>query len=250
MQDCQALANRRCLILGSGNTASDLASNLLEAGAQQIHLSTRSIPPMIPREWGPFTMEGVTYYALRHLPSSCLCDAVLALFCNVTNGYHWWEDYFPAGMPSWQAYKERRVPTIDKGRFIKGIKDGSIIVHGPPHQACGNHVSFEVFEDDSHRHRQADDTACFDIVILATGYGSGIRGLSVFADEAGHCDGLHTVGFTNGRSLLPLLEIGKESQEVAGAIAREEIKSSLVARVVDNAKFHHDVEQHVDFLPV
>ncbi|CAN0407293.1 unnamed protein product, partial [Discosporangium mesarthrocarpum] len=64
VKDLQAMAahgqGRGVCIVGMGNSACDIALALLEKGAREVHISTRSIPPIIMRQWGPLSLEWVS----------------------------------------------------------------------------------------------------------------------------------------------------------------------------------------------
>eukprot|EP00752_Nemacystus_decipiens_P001331 g1321.t1 len=207
-------------IVGMGNSACDLAVALLANGADKVHISTRSAPPIIMREWGPLSLEWVSR-ATQFLPA-LVSDRVLSAFAAAKWGKGWRAKVFPPGVrQTWNACASNRIPCIDKGCLVKALLGGRIVVHGPVDWASGRTLRFQATgEFLAPSNRRA--TGSFDTVILATGFDShahqGWLDPALLA-EGGRRGAVHTVGFDNGRALLPLRQIGVDARRVAARIA-------------------------------
>ncbi|CBN76497.1 conserved unknown protein [Ectocarpus siliculosus] len=223
--EAKALASRAAsgggiCIVGMGNSACDLAVALLANGLDRVHISTRSAPPIIMRQWGPLSLEWVsrptkqhpsTPRAVQFLPARAI-DKVLSMFAAAKWGRGWRDRVFPPGVrQTWSACSSNRVPCIDKGSLVPSLLSGRIKVHGPIDWANGKTLRF----------RHSGATVPFETVILATGFDSSVHGwLEPSALDEGVRSGVvHTVGFDNGRALLPLRQIGTDARRLAARIA-------------------------------
>eukprot|EP00903_Cladosiphon_okamuranus_P007184 g6976.t1 len=128
-------------IIGMGNSACDLAVALLENGADKVHISTRSAPPIIMRQWGPLSLEWVSRVT-QFLPAR-VADQLLSLFAAAKWGKGWRARVFPRGVrQTWSACASNRIPCIDKGSLVKALLGGRIVVHGPVDWADGTTLRF------------------------------------------------------------------------------------------------------------
>ncbi|CAN0067124.1 unnamed protein product, partial [Ectocarpus sp. 8 AP-2014] len=241
--EAKALASRAAsgggiCIVGMGNSACDLAVALLANGVDRVHISTRSAPPIIMRQWGPLSLEWVssrplhnktdyiatsppthhrpdslagTERAVQFLPARAT-DKVLSMFAAAKWGRGWRDKVFPPGVrQTWSACSSNRIPCVDKGSLVPSLLSGRIKVHGPIDWANGKTLRF----------RHSGATVPFETVILATGFDSSVHGwLEPSALNEGVRSGVvHTVGFDNGRALLPLRQIGTDARRLAARIA-------------------------------
>ncbi|CAN0130131.1 unnamed protein product [Ectocarpus sp. 12 AP-2014] len=213
--EAKALASRAAsgggiCIVGMGNSACDLAVALLANGADRVHISTRSAPPIIMRQWGPLSLEWVSR-AVQFLPARAT-DKVLSMFAAAKWGRGWRDRVFPPGVrQTWNACSSNRIPCIDKGSLVPSLLNGRIKVHGPIDWANGKTLRF----------RHSGSTVSIETVILATGFDSSVNGWlepSVL-NEGVRSGVVHTVGFDNGRALLPLRQIGTDARRLAARIA-------------------------------
>eukprot|EP00960_Hanusia_phi_P029708 748118-Hanusia_phi.AAC.1 len=144
VRSMQAMTGRDVLLVGMGNSATDIAMSLLPR-ARSVTLSVRSVPPIVRREWGPLAVEWVSRLCLQHLPPA-LADGIVDLFIAVNFGRAWWKPFFPPGASQWRPFQSRRVPIIDKwagrrgGGLVESIRTGALRVRGPLMQARGRHA--------------------------------------------------------------------------------------------------------------
>ena len=135
----EALALRRVLVVGFGNSAADIAMALLERGAPGVTVAVRSVPPVVRRQWGPLAVEWVSRAGLQFLPPA-LADLAVDLFIAVNFGRRWWRAApdLPDDAREWRAFASRRVPVIDKwagqpgGGLVAAVQSRRIRLVGPP----------------------------------------------------------------------------------------------------------------------
>ncbi|CAM9439027.1 unnamed protein product [Chrysoparadoxa australica] len=192
-------------IVGMGNSACDLAIELVKRGTGKVIISVRAAPPIIMREWGPLSLEWVTKLLAQYLPAS-FGDFMIDLAGKLRWGWNWRETVFPrdALSQSWQACKTSRVPVIDKGDLVDNLLKKRRLSVRP--SIIGSSSGALQFSD-------SGEWFNFDAVILATGFEQAWHGITAGA-------GVHMVGFENGKALIPLLQIGKDAQAAAKAIAK------------------------------
>ena len=167
-----ALTGKRILLVGSGNSALDLTESLRNHGLKSLHMSWRSIPPIVPRQWGILGVECLSYYLLQYLPAE-LSDGIVLCFYRFLNGSSY--TYHLPGQqlyPNWYPYSAGKVPPIDKGTFVQGVRDKSIIIHADISHAAGNRIYFE-------NKPLIDGNICndhieVDTIVLCTGYTEGL----------------------------------------------------------------------------
>jgi putative flavoprotein involved in K+ transport len=153
-------AGKRVLVVGPGNSGTEIASDLAEHGAAYVALSIRTPPPIVPRD--PFGMPVQrTGILLSFLPVS-IADRMGRLTTRLVLG-----DLESYGLPSaeWSPFSSRRVPVIDVG-FVSALKRG--LVHLRPALARLD-ASEAVYADGTREP--------FDVVIVATGFSTGLREL-------------------------------------------------------------------------
>ena len=155
-----AFAGRRVLVVGAGNSGTEIATDLAEHGAASVMLSVRTPPPVVPRDPFGFPVQR-TSILLGFLPPS-VADRFARLTARVVLG-----DLTRFGRPaaSWLPYSARRVPVIDVG-FVAALKRGSVQIR--PALARLTRTG-AVFADG-----RADDV---DVVIAATGFRTGLQEL-------------------------------------------------------------------------
>jgi cation diffusion facilitator CzcD-associated flavoprotein CzcO len=161
----QGFAGRRVLVIGSGNSGTEIACDLAEQGASFIANSIRTPPPVAPREFlgTPVQVFGIVMSAL---PVS-LADRIGAVIARVAIGDLSSYGVHPA---VWQPFSAHKVPIIDVG-WVKELKKGHVHLRPGVVRLTPTGV---VYEDG-----QAEG---FDVIIAATGFKTG---LSDLIDEAG-----------------------------------------------------------------
>jgi cation diffusion facilitator CzcD-associated flavoprotein CzcO len=208
----------RVLVVGAGNTGGEIALDLLEHGCT-VAMCIRGPLHVIPREFmgRPSQVTGV---ALRWAPI-WFRDQLTLWVSKRAYG-----DLSEVGLRRpdigvlTQIETQRKIPLIDIGT-IERIRSGDITVYPGIERFDPSGVCFV----DGRR----DD---FDVVVLATGYRSGIESLveggASIVDDAGYpktiryqtaLPGLFTLGFTNVSTGL-LRQIGIEAPQLADELAR------------------------------
>lgn len=209
---------KRVLVVGSGNSATEVAVDLAAAGIT-VDLAVRTPPTILRRDtWGiPTQPLGIV---LRRAPDA-IANPLGAAFRKVTI-----PDLTAAGLPAPSApYSQFRrtgtIPVLDHG-FVTAVRSGTITVRPGVAELDGN----EVVHSDGSRSQPG-------AVVAATGYRTGLesilgplglldeRGLpSVgFQGDPRRAPGLYSVGITVVLSGL-LREIGLDARRVARSIAR------------------------------
>jgi putative flavoprotein involved in K+ transport len=209
-------AGKRVLVIGSGNTATEICVDLLEQGVKDLTISIHSFPTIVPRDpFGvPIQVWGLILFPLPRT----IKDAIVSMVARLQLG-----DLSRYGLhkPEWRVFGDGRIPTIDVG-FVDALKQGKIKIAGKIQHFTVQGVTFE----DGNTHE-------FDAVIAATGYRTGLQDLLdipdvVHADgsllvtcgEPNHHAGLWFVGLENSPAGL-LLAARVQSRNLAKHIARQ-----------------------------
>ena len=210
---------RHVLVIGAGNTGSEIALNLVEGGASHVALAIGNPPNFVPRTvFGiPLQFIGI----LTHLLPLRINDALGYMIQWLTIG-----SLSEYGVPQptkgifTQAKRNYHIPTIDAGT-VEAIRHGLIEVVPAVIQLDGDDVVL------SNGRRLTPD-----VIIMATGYKTGLHALVghlnildqqeiplVRGGRASHRHpGLYFVGFDNVLS-GNLRGIGIEARRVAQYIA-------------------------------
>ncbi len=214
----QPFVGRRVLVVGAGNSAADIAVDLVRGGASGVSISVRTPPQIVPRTVGGIPMQSVAV-ASRPLPA-WVGDAIVRAVQNVVHG-----DLSRHGVPtpresvSAQFRRADVVPVIDVD-WVRRLKRGELTVVAAV-------ASFQ-----SQRVVLADGSSVTpDAVIAATGYRRGLerlvgdlgvidqRGRPVTGEANESLPGLYFVGYTNPLS-GNLRELGLHARVIADRIAR------------------------------
>ena len=212
-------AGKDVLVVGSGNTGTELAVDLAEHGAARVRLSVRTIPHILRRSAGPYAAQ-YTGIAVRHLPAA-LVDRAAALVERATT-----PDLTAYGLPRpdtgllTRVERDNAIPVQDVG-IIDAIRSGRV----EPVAALESFDGDSVVLADGSRVEP-------DVVLLATGYSHGLEpliGHLGLLDGTGHpverggatargARGLWFNGFTNPISGM-LREIAIDAKKIALAMA-------------------------------
>jgi putative flavoprotein involved in K+ transport len=153
-------AGKRVLVVGLGNTGAEIATDLVEQGASYVAVSVRATPPVVPRDFllTPVQLFGI---ALSRVPPH-IADRIGSAIARVAIG-----DLRRYGLssPQWFPFSAKRIPVIDVG-FVQNLKAKRIAVRPPVDRFTQDGVVFIGGMEDA-----------FDVVILATGYDTGLRTL-------------------------------------------------------------------------
>lgn len=209
-------AGQRVLVIGAGNSGSEIAVDLVEQGAAFVAISIRTPPPIVPRD--PFGMPVQrSGMLLSRLPPR-LADRLARAVARLSLG-----DLTRYGLPppAWLPYAAQHPPVIDVG-FVDALKRGLVHIRpGVARFTPGGVVYADGCEE------------AFEAVIAATGFTSGLERIldaPDALDEQGYprapsgtptaYPGLYFVGYT--RSLRGhLFEANRDSRRLAALLARQ-----------------------------
>jgi putative flavoprotein involved in K+ transport len=151
--NASAFTGERVLVVGAGNSGTEIATDLVENGASYVALSIRTPPPIVPRD--PFGLAVQrTGILLSFLPAT-IADDLARLTSRLVLG-----DLTPHGLPSaaWMPYSARRIPVIDVG-FVSGLKRGLVHIRPALIRLTSEGAVF-----------QGGSAESFDVIIAATGF--------------------------------------------------------------------------------
>ena len=123
--DASPYVGKEVLVVGAGDSASDVAVDLVEAGAACVWLSVRTSPHIVPRQLLGIPAD-VSASVVSKFPPR-LVDPILGWMERVVVG-----DLTPYGLgrPSRGLYAhhryDRRAPIIDPGHFVEYLRSRSI----------------------------------------------------------------------------------------------------------------------------
>ncbi len=150
-------AGKRVLVVGAGNSGTEIAADLVEQGAAFVAISIRTPPPVVPRD--PFGMPVQRTGIMLSLLPPRLADRLGRLTARLVLG-----DLTRYGMPqaAWWPYSAKSVPVIDVG-FVRELKRGRIQVRPNVAQLTADGARYEDGRAEP-----------FDAVIAATGFKTGL----------------------------------------------------------------------------
>jgi cation diffusion facilitator CzcD-associated flavoprotein CzcO len=217
-------AGRDVLVVGTGNTGTEIATDLAEHGATRVWLAVRTPPHILPRSRLGWPAQG-TGILVRRLPPR-LVDRVAKGLAVVQE-----PDLTEFGMPRagtdlYSRVLAGRIPVQDVG-IVEAIRSRRV----EPVAAVEAVEGADVVLADGTRLRP-------DAVVVATGYRAGLeplvghlgvlgdRGLPVVhgAHEPDGAPGLWFTGFTNPISGM-LRELRIDAERIAAAVSREGARS-------------------------
>lgn len=207
------------LVVGCGNSGTEIATDLSEAGASRVRLAVRTPPNILLRDLAGVPLQA-TAVLMRPLPS-WLADRMVRLLQWVTLGR-----LSLYGMPAptrgvfTQVRRERTVPVMDVG-FVAELKRGQVSVVPGVADLDGADA---VLSDGSRIHP--------DAIVAATGYRTGLEALvgplGILSPDGaplatGHrthpdAPGLYFLGYTVPISGV-LREIAREAERIGRAVA-------------------------------
>ena len=150
-------SGKRVLVVGAGNSGTEIATDLAEHGAAFVAISIRTPPPIVPRD--PFGMPVQrTGILLSFLPPA-IADRLGRLTARIVLG-----DLTRHGLqtPKWMPFSAHRVPVIDVG-FVRALKQRQLQIRPALARLTATGAVF------------ADGSAePFDAIIAATGFSTGL----------------------------------------------------------------------------
>jgi cation diffusion facilitator CzcD-associated flavoprotein CzcO len=156
----RAFSGSHALVVGLGNSGAEIATDLVEQGAASVSVAVRTPPPIVTRElFGvvPVQVFGIT---LMPLGMPRLVDRVGATLRKRAVGDL---GRYGLGEPAWGPFTARRPAVIDVG-FLGVLKAGRVTVRPAVKRLSPAGAEF------------ADGSSGdFDVVVLATGFGTGLE---------------------------------------------------------------------------
>ncbi len=207
-------AGKRVLVVGAGNSGTEIATDLAENGAAFVALSIRTPPPIVPRD--PFGMPiQRTGILLNFLPSA-IADRFARLTARMVFG-----DLTRHGLrkPEWMPYSARRVPVIDVG-FVSALKKRMVRIRPALASLTATHA---VFEDGS--------AEPFDAIIAATGFSTGLNDLLETKDVLDGSD--EPIGPSGEPTSRPGLFFMGYAHSLRGQLFEANLASRRLARNVE-----------------
>ncbi|GIV98129.1 MAG: monooxygenase [Herpetosiphonaceae bacterium] len=208
-------AGKRTLVIGAGNSGTEIATDLVEQGAAAVAISVRTPPTVVPRDLLgiPVQLSGILLSALPPRWADRLGTNLSRLVIGDLSRYG-------LAAPGWHPFSARRIPTIDVG-FVRELKRGRVQIRPPVARFTPEGVVYDDGREES-----------VDAVIAATGFTSGLKkllDLPGLLDEHGYplyspgrptpYPGLFFMGYTY--SLRGhLYEVNCDSRRLAKIIAR------------------------------
>lgn len=152
-------AGSRALVVGLGNSGAEIATDLVEQGASSVSVAVRTPPPIVTRELFGVLPVQIFGIALMPLGIPHVVDRVGATLRKRAVG-----DLRPYGLgaAAWGPFTARRPAVIDVG-FLEVLKAGSVTVRPAVERLTPSGVEFADGSSEE-----------FDVVVLATGFGTGL----------------------------------------------------------------------------
>lgn len=212
-------ADRRVLVVGAGNSGTEIAADLVEHGAEHVAIAVRTTPPVTTREvlGVPVQIWGI---ALSSFPPRAVEPVAARIRQLATRDLR----RYGLGEAAWSPLLARKPPVIDVG-FLDQLRAGRIGVRPDVERFDTGTVVF------------ADGTRePFDAVVAATGFTTGLADL---LDLPGALDangepramssrewpGLYFMGFVE-TVRGQLFEAKREARRLANAVAAEVERSA------------------------
>jgi putative flavoprotein involved in K+ transport len=205
---------KRVLVVGAGNSGTEIATDLVEHGARFVALSVRTPPPIVPRD--PFGMPVQrTGILLSFLPPA-IADRFARLTSRIVLG-----DLTRLGLqrPKWMPYSARRVPVIDVG-FVSALKRRLVEIRPALARLTATGA---VFEDGS--------AEPFDAIIAATGFSTGLNDLLEAKDLLNESD--EPVDLCGEPTSLPGIFFMGYTHSLRGHLFEANLASRRLARNVE-----------------
>jgi indole-3-pyruvate monooxygenase len=201
-----AFSGKRVLVVGMGNTGAEIALDLHEHGAR-VSLSVRTPRNILPRDFLGTPVQ------LTSMRTAFLPVAVRNAMGRFTSRMAFGDLTLyglpaPTDGPATEVLKYGRVPVLDIGTVAR-IKAGDIEVVPAIEAFSASGVTLK-----------NGATREVDVVVLATGYRSGLEEL---LDAPSTARNIHFVGYRNSMTGL-LRQIGVESELVAREIMNSKFK--------------------------
>jgi len=207
---------QKALVVGLGNSAAEIATDLITQGAASVSVSVRTSPPIVTREMFKVIPVQLFGIAFMNIGMPGLLDRIAAALRRFSVGDL---KQYGIGEAAWGPFTARKPAVIDTAGFVNLLKQGHIKVRPGIEHFNSNEV---VYTDGSR-----EDV---DVVIAATGFRTGLeKFLKVpgVIDENGQplfqlgkstsAPGLYFIGFDE-TIRGHLFEINRESKQLAAEV--------------------------------
>ncbi|UQA58709.1 flavin-containing monooxygenase [Polyangium aurulentum] len=216
-----AFQGKRALVVGTGNSGAEIALDLWEHGARPT-ISVRGPVHVVPRDMNGIPSQVTSLFLFSKMPPALADKISLFVLDRVVGDLSRHGFVRPELGPISQVVFQRRIPLIDVGT-VELVKQGHIEVAKEVQSFGAREVTFV---DGARRP--------FDLVVLATGYRTGIadvlEGAEGWLDERGYprhfgapvpdAPGLYFIGFRNPLT-GQIHDIAIEAERIAGFVAKE-----------------------------
>jgi len=214
----RSFAGKRVLVVGVGNSGSEIAADLVEQGAEHVSIAIRTSPPITTREvlGVPVQLWGI---ALSRFPPRLVEPFATRMRKLATRDL----PQYGIGDPGWSPMIARKPPVIDVG-FLRELRARRIHVRPDVARFARGRVVFDDGTDEP-----------FDAVVAATGFTTGLAQLLAdpsVLDESGlpgevhprNHPGLYFMGYVEtvrGQLYEANREAQRLAQEVEAYLMRE-----------------------------
>lgn len=247
-RNAKTYAGKNVLVVGSGNSAAEIASRLAEY-AESVTLSVRTPPHILPKSVFGIPLVGIGV-ATRKLPLIWV-DGLLNVLRRLFIG-----DLTPYGLPSpvsrvSQQFARTQVVPILYYPFVEDIRAGRIRVAGPIRKISGQTVYASGSIEAESREQAKEAVLNIDVIVAGTGFRTGLSDLVkvpgittpddrpvVFGDqEFPDAPRLYLIGHVN-----PLSGQLREIRLEAGRIAKKIGKQLAERSVPGRANLHQSMQ--------
>jgi NADPH-dependent glutamate synthase beta subunit-like oxidoreductase len=215
-------AGKRVLVVGAGNTGTEVAADLVEQDAARVAIAIRTNPPVTSREvlGVPAQIWGIL---LSPLPARLVEPVASRLRKLATRDL----PTYGIGEAGWSPFLAHKPPVIDVG-FLRELRAGRI--HVRPDVARFEHGR-AVFTDGTEEP--------FDVVVAATGFTTGLEDILAVPDvldehglpremQSRRHPGLYFMGFVETMR-GQLFEANREARRLAAAVDAQLSRSAAEA---------------------
>ncbi|MCI0397251.1 MAG: NAD(P)/FAD-dependent oxidoreductase [Chloroflexi bacterium] len=209
----QEFAGRRVLVVGTGNSGSEICVDLVEQGAAFVANSVRTPPPVVPRDVLGFPVQAFGML-LTPLPPG-LADRIGYAIARTAMGNL---GRYGLGRPAWLPFTAHRVPIIDVG-YAKALKRGQIQLRPTIGRLTPGGVVYEDGREEA-----------FDVIVAATGFQTG---LATLLEAPGLVDERGYPRFPSGRpTSYPGFYFMGYTESVRGHLYEANCDSRRLARTI------------------
>lgn len=169
-KSAQDYAGKHVLVVGSGNSAAEIASRLAEY-ADSVTMSVRTPPQILPKSIYGIPLIGIGVWT-RYLPRA-LVDGLLNFLRRIMIGDLSVHGLPSPTMPMSKQYAINNVVPILYGPFIDDVRSGRIKIVGPVQKISGDTVEVLSTVESALNSDQATTALQPDVIVAGTGFRTG-----------------------------------------------------------------------------